>query len=105
MDCHKIRYNTKKEAKTHFKTMKNLIGRGKPSYYICESCNKWHRTSLTKAKRKSFRKILNNIGIRTGQIWEYENGNTIEIIEPPKTLKGLGLFQYNFTLVKDSKYD
>jgi len=99
MRCNKIPYSTKKEAKTRFKTTDQTYFKGKPSYYICEKCNKWHITSMTKAKRKSLRKILNSLGICAGQIWEGQNGDTLEIIKPPKTLAGLGLWRCHFRLV------
>lgn len=105
MNCQKLQFNSKKEAKSHFKNLNMLPNRGKRGYYVCDNCNKWHMTSITKATRQSCQKILNKIGILAGQIWEDQNGNTIEIIKPPKTSKGLGAWQYNFTLVNESKYD
>ncbi len=103
MRCSKIPYSTKKEAKTHLKTIDKSFFKGKPSYYICEKCNQWHVTSMTKAKRKSLNKILNNLGFQIGQIWEDENGGTLEIIELPKTLTGLGLWRCHFRLVNDKQ--
>jgi len=105
MNCQKRQFNSKKEAKSYFKNLSMTSNRGKRNYYVCENCNKWHMTSITKAKRKSCKKILNKIGIHAGQIWADKNGHTLEIIKPPKILTGLGLWQHNFTLVSDSKRD
>jgi len=57
-------------------------------------------TSMSKATSKMLKKRLKQLGIEAGQIWENQNGDTLEIIEPPSTIEDLWRWLMDFRLVK-----
>ena len=57
-------------------------------------------TSMSKVTTKILKKKLKQLGIKAGQIWEDQNGDTLEIIEPPSTSEDLGRWLMYFRLVK-----
>jgi len=76
---------------------------GKVKFYICDKCNNWHITSSTKKQQRSIRKKLKGIGIRSGQVWENQHGQTIEVIEPPTNFNGLRQWLMDFRLVNNKR--
>ena len=103
MNCAKIPFKTKQEAEIYFRRQKaskrNTI-KSKLRFYECPHCGCWHMTSMSKATSKMLKKKLKQLGIEAGQTWENQNGDTIEIIEPPSTIEDLGRWLTYFRLVK-----
>lgn len=96
--CKKKPYDSKTQAKKIIKGNKNSHSKGKPRFYRCQKCNKWHVTTMPKSQARILTSTLRKLGIKSGQVYENEYGETIEIIEPPKTLEGIGLFLRDFKL-------
>jgi len=96
--CQKVPYDSKTQAKRIVKGFKKNYFKGKARFYRCQKCDKWHVTTMPKSKARILTRILKKLGIKSGQVYENEYGETIEIIEPPKTLEGIGLFLRDFRL-------
>ena len=96
--CNKKPYNSKTEAKKRIKDFKKNYFKGKARFYRCQKCNKWHMTTMPKSQARILTRTLKKLGIKSGQVYENKFGEIIEIIEPPKTLEGLGLFLRDFKL-------
>ena len=96
--CNKVPYESKKQAKKSIKGFKKNYFKGKARFYRCQKCHKWHLTTMPKSKARILTSTLRKLGIKSGQVYENEHGETIEIIEAPKTLEGIGLFLLDFKL-------
>jgi hypothetical protein len=96
--CEKVPYDSKTQAKKSIKGFKKNYFKGKARFYRCQKCHKWHLTTIPKSQARILTSTLRKLEIQRGQVYENEYGETIEIIEPPKTLEGIGLFLRDFKL-------
>lgn len=72
MICNKISFSSKKDAKNYANGKKehsyNRPLGSKIKFYLCNECNNWHLTSMTKKQIKSFKNKIKSFGIKLGYI-------------------------------------